>query len=134
MSRRTGEPARVRLRVDGRDVAPLELATSNRERRRGLLGRDGLDGGLWLEPCRQVHTFRMRFAIDVAHLDRRGRVLAVRSMPPGRMGPLLLRTRAILEAEAGSFDRWGVAPGVAVSHSGGPGSEDVGQPTHSGSS
>ena len=134
MSRRTGEPARVRLLVEGRDAAPLELATSNRQRRRGLLGRDGLDGGLWLEPCRQVHTFRMRFAIDVAHLDRRGRVLAVRSMPPGRMGPLLLRTRAILEAEAGSFERWGIAPGVTVGRADGPESDGQGQPTHSGSS
>lgn len=137
MSRRTTEPALARLLVDGRDVAPVELATSNRQRRRGLLGRDGLEGGLWLEPCRQVHTFRMRFAIDVAHLDRRGRVLAVRSMPPGRMGPLLLRTRAILEAEAGAFERWGVAPGVTVERSADPGSDPAGgpgQPTHSGSS
>jgi uncharacterized membrane protein (UPF0127 family) len=134
VSRRTGEPAQVRLLVDGRDVGPLELARSNRERRRGLLGRDGLEGALWLEPCRQVHTFRMRFAIDVAHLDRRGRVLAVRSMPPGRMGPLLLRTRSILEAESGSFERWGVAPGVTVGHAGEPGADGSGQPTHSGSS
>ncbi|MGN6574144.1 MAG: DUF192 domain-containing protein [Nocardioides sp.] len=134
MSRRTGEPTRGRLRVDGRDVAPLELATSNRQRRRGLLGRDGLDGGLWLEPCRQVHTFRMRFAIDVAHLDRRGRVLAVRSMPPGRMGPLLLRTRTILEAEAGAFQRWGIVPGVTVSRTDEQRPGDAGQPTHSGSS
>jgi uncharacterized membrane protein (UPF0127 family) len=134
VSRRTGEPARGRLRVDGRDVAPVELATSNRQRRRGLLGRDGLDGGLWLEPCRQVHTFRMRFAIDVAHLDRRGRVLAVRSMPPGRMGPLLLRTRAILEAEAGAFEQWGIVPGVMVSRADGQGPDAAGQPTHSGSS
>jgi uncharacterized membrane protein (UPF0127 family) len=139
VSRRTGEPVEGRLLVDGRDVALLELATSNRQRRRGLLGRDHLEGGLWLEPCRQVHTFRMRFAIDVAHVDRRGRVLAVRSMPPGRMGPLLLRTRAILEAEAGSFEQWGIAPGVTVGRADGPGPDEAGpdgqgQPTHSGSS
>jgi hypothetical protein len=94
----------------------------------------GLEGALWLEPCRQVHTYRMRFAIDVAHLDRRGRVLAVRSMPPGRMGPLLLRTRSILEAEAGSFARWGVAPGATVGHADEPGADGADQPTHSGSS
>jgi uncharacterized membrane protein (UPF0127 family) len=102
------------LEVDGRVVDDVELATTNRQRRKGLLGRDGLAGGLWLEPCRQVHTLRMRFAIDVAYVDRRGRVLAVRTLPPGRMGPLLLRSRAILEAEAGAFARWGLAPGSTV--------------------
>lgn len=107
-------PVRGRLLVDGRDVAPVELARTNAERRRGLLGRDGLDGALWLEPCRQVHTLRMRFAIDVAHLDRRGRVLGVRTMPPGRFGPLGWRTRVVLEAEAGSFAAWGLVVGSAV--------------------
>ena len=102
------------LVVDGRDVAQVELATTNRQRRKGLLGRDGLDGGLWLAPCRQVHTLRMRFAIDVAYLDRRGRVLVVRTLPPGRVGPLRLRSRAVLEAEAGSFDAWGVREDATV--------------------
>lgn len=104
----------AKLEVDGRVVDRVELATSNGERRKGLLGRDGLEGGLWLEPCRQVHTLRMRFTIDVAYVDRGGRVLAVRTMRPGRMGPLLLRGRSILEAEAGAFARWGLAIGSVV--------------------
>ena len=112
MARRTQE--RAVLAVDGRDVGEVELATTNRQRRKGLLGRDGLDGGLWLEPCRQVHTFRMRFPIDVAYVDRRGRVLTVRSLSPGRMGPLRLRSRAILEAESGAFAAWGVREGATV--------------------
>ncbi len=109
----------VPLEVDGQVVDGVELATTNRQRRKGLLGRDGLEGGLWLEPCRQVHTLRMRFAIDVAYVDRAGRVLAVRTMPPGRMGPLLLRSRSILEAEAGAFERWGLAVGSTVRPAGG---------------
>ncbi|MGZ8743634.1 MAG: hypothetical protein ACXWXO_12015 [Nocardioides sp.] len=44
----------------------------------------------------------MRFAIDGAYVDRTGHVLAVRTIRPGRMGPLL-RYRSILEAEAGAF-------------------------------
>lgn len=112
--RRRRPPRTGRLHVDGRDVATVELARSNAERRQGLLGRDGLEGGLWLEPCRQVHTLRMRFAIDVAHVDRRGVVRGVRTMRPGRFGPLGLRTRAVLEAEAGSFAAWGLAVGSQV--------------------
>jgi uncharacterized membrane protein (UPF0127 family) len=126
--RRHHDPARGRLHVDGRDVAPVELARSNAERRRGLLGRDGLDGGLWLEPCRQVHTLRMRFAIDVAHVDRRGVVRGLRTMPPGRFGPLGLRTRAVLEAEAGAFEAWGLEVGSQVAV------VPADQPTHSGRS
>lgn len=128
--RRRRPPQVGRLHVDGRDVAPVELARSNAERRRGLLGRDGLEGGLWLEPCRQVHTLRMRFAIDVAHVDRGGVVRGVRTMPPGRFGPLGLRTRAVLEAEAGSFATWGLAVGSHVQAVLAP----DGQPTHSGRS
>lgn len=124
-------PVRGRLLVDGRDVAAVEPARSTAERRRGLLGRDGLDGALWLEPCRQVHTLRMRFALDVAHLDRRGTVRGVRTMRPGRIGPLGWRTRVVLEAQAGSFVVWGLSVG---SHVQAVTATADGQPTQSGSS
>ncbi|MGH3367977.1 MAG: DUF192 domain-containing protein, partial [Nocardioidaceae bacterium] len=81
---------------------------TSRARRKGLLGRSGIDGALWIEPCKQVHTFAMSFAIDVAYVDRSGRVLAVRRMPRGRFGPLRLRGRAVVEAEAGAFEVWGL--------------------------
>ena len=100
--------------MDGRDVAPVELATTARARSKGLLGRTGLTGALWLAPARQVHTFRMRFAIDVAYVDRSGRVLVTRTLPPGRLGPWRWRSRGVLEAEAGAFERWGLDAGSAV--------------------
>ena len=103
-----------RLLVDGRDVAPVEVATTSRARSKGLLGRTGLVGALWLAPARQVHTFRMRFAIDVAHLAKDGRVLHVATMPPGRLGRWVWRSRGVLEAEAGSFAQWGLVPGGRV--------------------
>jgi uncharacterized membrane protein (UPF0127 family) len=102
------------LVVDGRVRAPVEVAPGFRARQRGLLGRDGLTGALWLAPCRQVHTFGMRFAIDVAYVDRRGRVLAVHRMRPGRLARPHLRARAVVEAEAGAFAAWNLAPGSAV--------------------
>ncbi len=103
-----------RLVVDGRDVAALERATSMRERSRGLLGRDALVGALWLDPCRHVHTWRMRFAIDVALVDRDGLVLHTRTMAPGRFGTVRRATRSVIEAEAGAFERWGLRPGARV--------------------
>jgi uncharacterized protein len=102
------------LVVDGRVRAPVEVVSGLRARHRGLLGRDGLTGALWLQPCRQVHTFGMRFAIDVAYVDRSGRVLAVHRMPPGRLTRPHLRACAVVETEAGAFAAWDLAPGSAV--------------------
>nr|WP_037828503.1 DUF192 domain-containing protein [Streptomyces sp. NRRL S-325] len=93
---------------------PLRIAASYRARARGLLGADGVDGALLITPCGSVHTFRMRFTIDVAYLDRRFNVLAVRRMKPGRLGRPRLRARHVVESEAGAMDGWGLRPGTRV--------------------
>jgi uncharacterized membrane protein (UPF0127 family) len=97
-----------------RAEVPLLVAASYRARTRGLLGRTGIDGALLLTPASSVHTVRMRFPIDVAYLDRRMRVLAVRTMPPGRVGRPRLLARHVLEAEAGAMARWGIRRGVRL--------------------
>ncbi|MEU0211409.1 DUF192 domain-containing protein [Streptomyces canus] len=108
---------RGRLVVHGERTGfsvPLEIATSYRARTRGLLGRDSLDGALLLSPAGSVHTFRMRMPIDVAYLDRGLRVITIRTMRPGRLGLPRLRSRHVLEAEAGAMEGWGVRVGVRV--------------------
>jgi len=95
-------------------VASLEIADTHTSRRRGLLGRDGFEGALLLDPARSVHTVGMKFPIDVAHLDNDMVVLAVATMKPGRVGGLHAHTKKILEAEAGSMHRWGIEPGVQL--------------------
>ncbi|GHG25537.1 DUF192 domain-containing protein [Streptomyces hydrogenans] len=95
-------------------TVPVEVAASYRARRRGLLGRDGVAGAMLLTPANSVHTFGMRFPIDVAYLDRRLRVLAVATMRPGRLGLPRPRARHVLEAEAGAMAGWGLRPGVVV--------------------
>ncbi|MFG3495136.1 DUF192 domain-containing protein [Streptomyces sp. NPDC047928] len=97
-----------------RATVAVEIAASYRTRARGLLGRDGIDGALLLTPCGSVHTFGMRFAIDVAYLDRELNVLAVRTMKPGRLGMPRLRARHVLESAAGAMREWGVEPGVRL--------------------
>mgnify|MGYP000942418083 CR=1 FL=1 len=99
------------LLVDGRAVACLEIATSRRARSRGLLGRDQMEGALLLERTRSVHTYAMRFPIDVALCTAGLRVLAVRTLPPGRLTLPRWRGRSVLEAEAGAFAAWGLAAG-----------------------
>jgi len=99
---------------DDRVLASLEIASSRRERRRGLLGRDGIEGALLIEGTRSVHTLGMRFPIDVAHLDEDGLVLRTCTMGRHRIGRPVVRARRVLEAEAGCFARWGLAPGQVV--------------------
>jgi uncharacterized membrane protein (UPF0127 family) len=101
------------LICEGTPVA-LEVASTARARRRGLLGRDGIGGVLLLSPARGVHTFRMRFAIDVAYLDRDLLVLAVETLVPNRVGRRARGTRQILEAQAGCFCEWGLERGVQL--------------------
>ncbi|CAL9468687.1 MULTISPECIES: DUF192 domain-containing protein [Streptomyces] len=93
---------------------PLEIAASYRARTRGLLGRDAVAGAMLLSPASGVHTFGMRIPIDVAYLDRRLTVIAVRTMPPGRLGLPRPRARHVLEAAAGAMAGWGVRAGVRV--------------------
>ncbi|MET9389826.1 DUF192 domain-containing protein [Streptomyces sp. NPDC006624] len=93
---------------------PLEIATSYRARTRGLLGRDSVEGAILLSPASSIHTIRMRMPIDVAYLDRELRVIAVRTMRPGRLGMPRLRARHVVEARAGVMGEWGVGKGVRV--------------------
>ncbi|MFJ7588792.1 DUF192 domain-containing protein [Streptomyces sp. NPDC097617] len=106
-------PAVLRVGADPTEI-PLEVAASYGARTRGLLGRDGIDGAMLLTPAASVHTFRMRFAIDVAYLDRELGVLAVVTMTPGRLGLPRLRARHVLEAAAGAMAGWGLHAGATV--------------------
>lgn len=82
------------------------------------MGRNRLDGALWLPGVRSVHTVGMRFALDVAWIDRSGRVVRVAAVAPRRVTRWVARAAGVLEAEGGAFDRWGLALGSAVARRG----------------
>src|SRR5665213_2747277 len=74
--RRRGEPD-VRLKISNITRQTVlaccaDVADRGPKRRKGLLGHDHLpDGeGLWIVPCEAVHTFRMKFPIDLVYLSR----------------------------------------------------------------
>jgi uncharacterized membrane protein (UPF0127 family) len=96
---------------DGKVLATLEVAASLRDRTRGLLGRDGIDGAILLRPAKSVHTFRMRFPIDVAFCDRDLRVLRVTTLARNRIARPVVKAHAVIESEAGTMARWGVRVG-----------------------
>ena len=87
----------------------VSKAESIRDRMRGLLGRDSLppDEGLWIVPCPQIHTFFMRFPIDVVFLDRDLRVVAVaEGLKPWRVFPWLpwdFDSHSVLELAGGTL-------------------------------
>jgi hypothetical protein len=66
---------------------------------------------MMLAPARSVHTFGMKFAIDVAHLDSSGVVLRMTTMKPNRLGAFVARSRSVIETEAEAFARWGIVEG-----------------------
>ncbi|RZA08549.1 MAG: DUF192 domain-containing protein [Proteobacteria bacterium] len=84
------------------------------ERLVGLLPRAGLAEGeaLYIEPCTSIHNFFMRFAIDVAFLNRQGRVVAIyHGLKPWRLSWIHFTAKGALEAPAGSLARAGVKKG-----------------------
>jgi uncharacterized protein len=105
------------VREGGDVLASAEVARGLRERTQGLLGRrtsDDVIGAFVLRPCRQIHTLGMRFPIDVAFCDRRGVVLRTVTVAPWRVTRVVWRSGFVVEAAAGSFDRWQLRPGDTV--------------------
>jgi uncharacterized membrane protein (UPF0127 family) len=86
-------------------ASSVELAVTSAERRKGLLGRDAMAPGsaLVITRCAAVHTFWMRFAIDVAFVDSSGVVKkVVEDLGPWRMAGALFASTAI-EFPAGTL-------------------------------
>jgi hypothetical protein len=95
------------MMVNGKIVLDkIIMADTYSKRLQGLLGRKGLEDkeGMMIVPCNSIHTYRMKFPIDVLFVDKDNVVLKVlRDFKPGRMGPFVLKSRYVMEAEAGSF-------------------------------
>jgi len=103
--------------VEGQVVCERCLvADSHWPRMRGLLGRRGLESGegLLLKPAGSVHTFFMRFPIDVVFLSREGDVLKVaRALPAWRLAGAR-RAKAALELGADEAERHGISVGTRL--------------------
>jgi uncharacterized membrane protein (UPF0127 family) len=103
--------------VNSRTRSPIagdvELAFTSADRRRGLLGRDGLAAAraMILSPCWAIHTAFMRFSIDVLFVDREWRaVRIVRRLRPWRAA-FAPKARAVVELPAGTLGSYDVLIG-----------------------
>jgi uncharacterized membrane protein (UPF0127 family) len=120
----------ARNRSKGNAIIALHViwAGSSAERRRGLLGRDALasDEGIYLVPCEWVHTFGMRFPIDIAFLHRSGRILSVHhALKPRRLSKLVFRADGVLELAAGRLHETQSCIGDVIEFEDPPSTDDL---------
>src|SRR5262245_5333900 len=97
-------------RIVARELIP---AFDSASRRKGLLQRDSMpeDSALIIAPSNAVHTFFMRFAIDIAFVAKDGRVVKLRhGVRPWRIAAAW-RAFAVVELPVGALERAGVQPG-----------------------
>jgi hypothetical protein len=90
-----------------------DIANTSAKRRTGLLKHSGLapGEGLWITPSEGVHTFGMKFPIDVVFLSKSKKVLKVRpNMVRARIA-LSLRAHSVLELPAGTLESTGTSAG-----------------------
>jgi uncharacterized protein len=97
----------------------LAVAQTHWSRLRGLLGvsRDDFRNGcgLWIWPCRGVHTLAMRFPIDVLYLDRAGTVVHVEhNLQPWRFSPIRRQAASVLELPSHTLARTETALGDSI--------------------
>ena len=94
------------------------VAASFGQRMKGLLGRGGLSAeeALILRPGSSIHTFFMRFAIDVLFLDKDMRIVKlIQNMPPNRLSPIVWASRMVIELSAGKINQTNTQPGNVIS-------------------
>lgn len=107
----------MHLHVDGRRT-PLRIGLAARwwTRAVGLLATPQLDDpcGLWITPCNSVHTFGMRYPIDVLFINGDGTIAkAVEHLLPWRAAACV-KAKATLELRAGLAAQLGLRPGMSV--------------------
>ena len=120
--------AGVVLAIEGRPeplATVAELAVDSTSRRRGLLDRDQIphETALVIAPTSAVHTFGMRFPIDIIFAARDGRVLKVRPAVPRSRIAFAFRAFAVVEMAAGSAARVGLRKGDRLVVRTGPAAE-----------
>jgi uncharacterized membrane protein (UPF0127 family) len=118
LTRRRQEIPDIRLRVSNLTrhtvlAVRMEVARSGVKRNKGLLGRErlSLGEGLWILPCQAVHTFGMRYPIDLVYLDRKKRIRKLTGeVPPWRLSACF-SAHSVLELPPGTIRATQTQPG-----------------------
>jgi len=91
----------------------ITVADTSATRKTGLLKHHSLEPGhgLWIKPCESIHTFFMKFAIDVVYVDRKMRVKKVVSAIPAWRMSACLTAHSVIELPAGVIQQTGTVKG-----------------------
>lgn len=82
----------------------VKLADTFSLRTMGLMFKESMGemDGLVLKPCNSIHTFFMKFSIDVVFLDSTNKIIKIfRELPPWRITRPYFKATKVLEMEAG---------------------------------
>ncbi|OGW41064.1 MAG: hypothetical protein A2Y97_13310 [Nitrospirae bacterium RBG_13_39_12] len=85
----------------------VTVADSLLKRMKGLLGKKEMLNGeaLWIKPCISVHTFFMKFPIEVVFLNKRNQVIAtIRNLQPNRITGVYFKSTSVLELPTGVLE------------------------------
>ncbi len=107
----------MNLTTGGEIAGNVVVARGLFARMKGLLGKKEMAEGdaMLIEPCKGIHTFGMRFAIDAIFFDSRSRVVAVwKDLQPNRLTPYYFRASSVLELRSGTLDKIPVNMGDEV--------------------
>ncbi len=99
---------------DGRVLASADVADTPQARRRGLIGQRSVTTPLVLDNCRWIHTIGVKCSLDIAYLDAEGSVIKMQRLAPLRIPLPVTKSRLVIEASAGSFERWGLKLGDVI--------------------
>lgn len=89
-------------------AARVIIAEDFRSRSVGLLNRTSIeeDEGLLIKPCNSIHTFFMKFPIDVVFLDRKCVVVRIiKDLMPWRLAWSIVRGYMVLEIKQGILNK-----------------------------
>ena len=94
-------------------AATADVADTSEKRRTGLLKHTGLGvgEGLWIKPSEGVHTFGMKFAIDVIFVNKKGIVLKLRPNMVKRRISFCLTAHSVVELPVGVIESSRTAKG-----------------------
>lgn len=104
----------VKIYIENRMLwSEIRIANTMFTRLIGLIRTQRLDPeqGLLIWPCKQIHCFHMKYAIDVIFIDQKMNVIAICSVEPGQISPFYRKSHYALEVTSGQARLYGIKAG-----------------------
>jgi uncharacterized membrane protein (UPF0127 family) len=112
------DPMRIINQSNGKVIAgKVMIANTFFKRLKGLLTSNGLEEneGLIIKPCNSVHSFGMRFSIDLVFLSLNNEVIKItENFAPWRASPVVIRANSVIELPTGKIKETGIKVGDKI--------------------